>query len=203
VDRPFFILDRRSNLLDLKLPTKAGVRQYILSSAPTFDAPLTQELTFDANTGYKGAGIPAAHVGSRGVRVRLDPSTLTAGVHYNNRGFWLSITEVLDGGPGAPSARALIKPAGATEAGAFVVTGVAAATSEPLLLPERLRQLTVKNLHASNDLFIALSEHGAELLVEAGATRDFTDVSSGTIRLRGASVPAELLLYTARMQLHE
>jgi hypothetical protein len=180
--RPFNVVRRRPNILDLLIPKQANVKGYRLQAATNFDATFTTILTADISSGYLDPAVDRNKLNALNnpnqIRVVFDPQTFftPTGIE-DSKQFWLKFVPVnFAGVPGTASSPCLILPDSNLRGDSRAVihgdapSGTTVANSLEILLPFRTQDLEIRNREASTDLYVALSEGGHEILLDAGAT---------------------------------
>ena len=201
ITRPFTVVRRRPNILDLLIPKQTGVKGYRLQAAPNFDDTFITILTADISSGYLDSNVNAASLQALNnpnqIRVVFDPQTFfTPTGIQDTKNFWMKFVPVdFSGTPGTASSPCLILPESALRGDSRVVIGGTApagttvADSLELLLPFRTQDLTIHNHEPITDLFIALAEGGSEVLLDAGSSTlsqmQFADGAIGSFLVRG------------------
>ena len=199
--RPFTVVRRRPNILDLLVPKQANVKGYRLQAATNFDATFTTILTADIGAGYLDPAIDRNNLNALNspdqIRIVFDPQTffVPTGIE-DTKQFWLKFVPVnFAGVPGTASSPCLILPDSSLRGDSRVMirgnapSGTTVADSLELQLPFRTQDLAIRNHEAATDLYVALEEGGAEALLDGGATtlaqEEFDDGPIGNFWVRG------------------
>ena len=201
--RPFTVVRRRLNILDLLIPKQENVQGYRLQAATNFDATFTTILTADISSGFLDPAVNAASLQALNnpnqIRVVFDPQSffLPTGIE-DTKQFWLKFVPVNFGGtPGPASGPCLILPESALRGDSRVVvqgtapSGASVADALGLQLPFRTQDLEIRNHETVTDLFLSLSEGGPEISLGGGETERFYDGPVGDFWVRGGGATAE------------
>jgi len=199
--RPFTVTRRRTNIVDLLIPKQANVKGYRLDAATNFDATFTTILTADISSGYLDPNVNASSLNALNnpnqIRIAFDPqSFFTPTGIEDSKSFWLKFVPVsFSGVPGTASSPCMILPESNLRGDSRVLIGGTApagttvADSLEILLPFRTQDLTIHNHEPITDLYIALDEGGAEVLLDAGSSTlsqmQFTDGPIESFLVRG------------------
>jgi hypothetical protein len=204
--RPFNVVRRRPNILDLLIPKQTSVKGYRLQAATNFDATFTTILTADISSGYLDPAVDRNKLNALNnpnhIRVVFNPQTFftPTGIE-DSKQFWLKFVPVdYSGTPGTASSPCLILPESALRGDSRVLiggtapSGTTVGNSLQLLLPFRTQDLTIHNHEPITDLYVALDEGGAEVLLDAGSSTlsqmQFADGAIDSFLVRGDSSTA-------------
>ena len=202
--RNFQVPRRRSNLVDIITPKRAGVKGYRFRAAPTFSGTFATILTADISSGFLDPAVDRRVLtplpnGQNHVRIVFDPDTFTgAAAIVDTDQFWLTFTPVdFSGVPGTESAPGLILPE-TERIGGHRITIQGNAPNEASLadslqldLPGKMQDFRIANNEASggNSLFVATSRAGGEEeilpLADALNPRDWSEGATDTLYVRG------------------
>ena len=197
--RPFNVIRRRANFVDILMPKLAGVKGYRLRSASNFDASFTDLLTADIAASYLGPGINrgSVHMVNNNDHVRAIFNPTSEGL-TDNAAIWLKFQPVdFAGTPGTESLPILLLPDDAHSLdGRFVIRGNAPSAanitgSQEIGLPRRVSDLTITNLDTADELLVAFTDGGPEHEIAATETFTFTYGALERLIVRGDSAIVE------------
>lgn len=176
--RPFNVIRRKANLVDILIPKQAGVQGYRLRNAANFDAAYADLLTADISSGYLGSTVDRrtlSPINSRDfVRIAFDPDDegLT-----DTAPFWLRFQPVDFGGtPGTESIGMMILPEDAHGGDRRVVirgnapNAASIADSLEIGLPFRAMDIVITNHDSADELLVATLPGGYEYQIASGGT---------------------------------
>ena len=193
--RPFTVVRRRANFVDIIMPKQAGVKGYRLRAAINFDAAFSDLLTADIGSGYLGPGINrgSIHAINNGDHIRavFDPASESL---VDENAIWLKFQPVDFGGtPGTESLPILLLPEEAHGVdGRVIIRGNAPSAADvsgslEIGLPRRMEDVTVTNNDATDDLLIAFAPGGAEQVIKPLATHTVRSGALEQLLVRGNS----------------
>jgi len=205
MQRPFSVIRRRPNLVDLIIPVQAGVDGYRLDTAANFDAVYAPLITttllghIDASLRSKDHSL----VNGKVVRIIFDPANYAPPL-VDTQPFWIRVTPITGGAPGTPSAGSLLLPDGDRYRDLIIngdaPSGATVAASLEIDFPYKVESLRIRNLDAGNTLFVATEVGGPEFEVPFGTEQSF-GIRSATpfilVRGNGAVVPFSATFTTA------
>jgi hypothetical protein len=204
-DRDFTVFRRRSNLVDILTPKRAGVQGYRLKAALNFDLTFITILTADIGAGFLDpvalrAGIinrltlgtaPGQHV-----RIVFDPDSFGGAppTLADENHFWLQFFPVdFAGVEGTGGARVLVLPHDEMQAAGRVIiagtapSGATVVNSMRLDFPVRMQNVTVRNNEVAGGdiLMVATAEGGPETPVAPQETASFFEGAQASLLVRG------------------
>jgi hypothetical protein len=205
MQRPFSVIRRRPNLVDVIIPVQTGVDGYRLDVATNFDAVYAPLLTTTL-TGHIDDSLRSKDhslVNGRVVRVIFDPANYAPPLD-DTIPFWIRFVPIIGGAPGTPSAGSLLLPDGDRYRD-LVINGAApnAATiagSLEIDFPYVASNLRIRNLDPANTLYVATETGGPEFEVPFGTEQSFGFQSATPfilVRGNGAAVPFSATFTTA------
>jgi hypothetical protein len=208
MNRQFSMTRRRANHVDLTIPRQSGVDGYRIQSSPNFDGAWTTLFT-STNTGFVDPAINLAVVSAQNipsnafgpaVRCIFDPATYSL---VDTKSFWLRFVPVTAGTPGTAGAPTLVLSEAAHKGlGVVTIHGTAplAADSTGSLqidLPALMQDFRFHNEDATNTLFVAFEQDGAEAQCKSGTQETITTLegnqSSIWVRSAGGAVAFSLI----------
>jgi hypothetical protein len=205
MQRPFSVIRRRPNLLDVVIPVQDGVDGYRLDVATNFDAVYAPLITatrmghIDPSLRNRGH-VP---VNGRMVRILFDPDNYAPPLD-DTKPFWMRFTPITGGVPGTPSAGSLVLPDG-DRYRAIIIAGDAPAGADvsaslKIDFPYMVEGLHIRNTDPGNSLYVATEIGGAEFEVPFG-TAQTLDIRAATpfilVRGGGGDVPFSASCTTA------
>ena len=191
--RPFSVVRRRANLVDVLIPKNAATEIYRLQTAANFDAAYGTLVEGRISQGYLGPTINRAVLTTLPshdhVRIVFDPDEegLT-----DTEPFWMRFVPVdFAGGAGTPSVGMLIHPEEAHQGdGRTVIRGNAPsagsiAGSLEIGLPRRFQGLTITNNDGADELLVSFTEGGYEYQILATESQSFLEGAHERLFVRG------------------
>lgn len=176
MSRDFNIIRRRTKIVDILTPKRAGIQGYRFQAATNFDASFTTLFTADISSGYLDPNINPAvlHPITQfdQIRVVFNPDTFTGAASIaDSKNFWLRFVPVdFTGAAGTPGNPALVLIDNQHYGNNRVLIsgqaaqGAAVANSQELDLPFTSQDLYIKNEEATGgrNLYLAILPGGAE-----------------------------------------
>lgn len=195
--RAFSIIRRRSHVVDLLTPKRAGVKTYRIQAAATFAGPFVTIVAADISSGYLDPNVNSAKLHAvnnpNDIRIVFDPDTFTATAGIaDNKPFWLKFQPVdFAGSAGTASAAGLILTDSQRDgSGRVVISGNAPSAGDvtaslQLDLPRAMQDFYIRNYDGSNSLYVAFEPLGSEIQVPPNTEIRAMEGAQSTLLVRG------------------
>lgn len=200
--RPFSVVRRRTNLLDIITPKLVDTQGYRFRGALNFDAAFSDLFTADIGAGFLDANVDrrvlhAVPNGQTHVRSVFDPATFSPTIE-DDQHFWLRFQPIdFAGAAGAESQPILILPEEEHKGGGrIIITGDApvgpdVTASLVIGLPRLSQDFHIHSNEAGggNPMFVATIENGPERQIDPGETIDLLEGGIDTLLVRSTGAP--------------
>lgn len=175
--RVFSLNRRRKNLLDITIPSKAGIGSYQFAVSNNFDG-MFSDFQVVPSAGYRSRSVvesAQSSLGFRGLtRFLLDPDDYVM-MHPeldDTKPFWFTVAEIPYGGAaGTPSAPHLVLPYNTTPNLGFNIAGSVSGSVTEIQLPMLVSNIII-DVVGPDDLNLAYEENGTIFTIPVNAGLD-------------------------------